>query len=116
MKRLRSILFFVLPLLGLITGGRLTAADNVAASQQKTGYHKPERIRSSEGLHTVSMRITEYNAPARYTDKHQKTNFTGDAAAFHFAGALHHSFPVTSHATVAAQRLPRYLVLRRLLI
>lgn len=116
MKRLRHILFFVLPLLGLIAGGRLTAADVVPAAPQKTSYHKQESIRSSEGLHTVSIRISEHNAPARYTDKHQKTNFTGDAAAVHFTGALIHSFSVASHEAAAPQRLPRYLALRRLLI
>jgi hypothetical protein len=116
MKRLRHILFFILPLLVLITGGRLTAADTVPPAPQKSGYHKQESVRSSEGLHTVSIRITEYNAPARYTDKHQKTNVTGDAAAFHYAGASRHSFPLTSHAAAVPQGLPRFLALRRLLI
>lgn len=116
MKRRCLFLFFVLPLLGLITGGRLTAADTVPAPPQKGGYHNQESIRSSEALHSVSIRITEYNAPARYTCKHQKTHFTGDASAFHFAGASYHSFPLTSHAAAVPQQLPRFLALRRLLI
>lgn len=116
MKRLRHILFLLLPLLGLIAGGRLTAADGIPAAPQKSGYHKQERIRSSEGLHTVSIRITEYHAPARYTDKNQKSNITGAAAALHVAGASRHSFPLTSHAAAVPQGLPRFLALRRLLI